>query len=168
MPYFLLTFLVLIIDQLVKIVIVMKLLPFQNVWIISNVFAISYVRNYGAAFGIMQSQKLLLIILSLLVILLVWFNRHKLTQYPKILQMGLAIALGGALGNLVDRIRLGYVVDFLDFQVWPVFNIADIGIVCGVGLIILGLFFEQSQIWKKISRGPQEVSRGSVSEEDIK
>lgn len=167
MPYFLLTLLVLVIDQLVKVIVIMKLDPFQNVWVLKNIFSITYVRNYGAAFGILQSQTWLLIALSFVVFLFVWVKRAKLTSYPKEFQVGLALALGGALGNLVDRIRLGYVVDFLDFQFWPVFNLADIAIVSGVGLIILGLYFDKSETRKKLSDGPPEVSCGTVCKEDI-
>lgn len=167
MSYFLLTFLVLVIDQLVKVIIVLKVDPFQNVWVIKNIFSITCIHNYGAAFGILQSQTLLLITLSLAVILFVWLNRRKLAGYPKLFQKGLASALGGALGNLVDRVRLGYVVDYLDFQVWPVFNFADIAIVTGVGLVILGLYSDKTQVWKEIKGGPAKASHGPVGKEDI-
>lgn len=145
----------------------MKLDPFQNVWVINNVFGITYVRNYGAAFGILQSQTLLLIALSLAVFFIIWANREKLKDYAQVFQVGLGLALGGALGNLVDRIRLGYVVDFLDFQLWPVFNLADIAIVVGVGLIIIGLCFEKKEFRKNLSDGPLGVSRETAGKEEI-
>ncbi len=167
MPYFWLTLLILIIDQLVKVLIVMKLEPFQDVWVLKSVFSITYVRNYGAAFGILQSQSLLLIALSLAVILFIWINRDKLKGYARVFQVGLGLALGGALGNLVDRVRLSYVVDFLDFQFWPVFNLADIAIVVGVGLIIIGLYFDKKEIGKSLSDGPLEVSRGTAGKEEM-
>lgn len=167
MPYFLLTLLVLILDQLVKVTVAMKLEPFQSLWVIKNIFSITFVRNYGAAFGILQSQTLLLIALSLVVILFVWIQRDKLKGYSKVFQIGLGLALGGALGNLVDRIRLGYVIDFFDFQFWPVFNLADIAIVGGVGLIILGLYFDQTVNRKNLSGEPSELSRGAVGKEDV-
>lgn len=168
MPYFLLTLFVLIIDQLIKVVVVAKLNLFQNVWVIKNIFSITLVHNYGAAFGILQSQTLLLIILSSAVILFVWINRKKIAVYPKLFQIGLAFALGGAFGNLVDRIRLGYVIDFLDFQVWPVFNLADIAIVAGVGLVIIGLYSDKSQTRKKFNEEPAKASRLFVGKEDLK
>jgi len=168
LPYFLLTLFVLIIDQLLKVVVVSKLNVFENVWIIKNIFSITLVYNYGAAFGILQSQTLLLIILSLAVILFVWINRKKLAGYPTLFQIGLALALGGAFGNLVDRIRLGYVIDFLDFQVWPVFNLADIAIVAGVGLVIIGLYSDKSETWKKFNEEPAKAAGLSVGKEDLK
>ncbi|MGE5604884.1 MAG: signal peptidase II [Bacteroidota bacterium] len=168
MPYFLLTLSVLAFDQFIKAIVTGKLEPLQSVTVIKDVFTITYVRNYGAAFGILQSQTLLLIALSIAVILFVWINRNKLSGYPKVFQVGLGLALGGALGNLVDRIRLGYVVDFLDFQFWPVFNLADIAIVSGVGLIILGFYQDhKAQTGKNMSGAPAEVSRGTVGKEEI-
>ncbi len=167
MPYFLLTLLVLVIDQLAKVVVVMKLEPFQSAWVLKNIFSVTFVRNYGAAFGILQSQTVLLIVLSLAVIIFAWFQRDKLKGYPKVFQIGLGLGLGGALGNLVDRIRLGYVIDFLDFQFWPVFNLADVAIVVGVGLVILGLYFDQTESRKNSSEGPPEISHGTVSKEDV-
>lgn len=167
MPYFLLTLLVLIFDQVVKVIVTLKLEPFQDVWVVKNVFSLTCVHNYGAAFGILRSKTLLLITLSAAVILFVWIKRKKIACYPKGFQIGLALALGGALGNLIDRIRLGYVVDFLNFQVWPVFNLADIAIVTGVGLIIVSLYSDKSKSEEKYSCGPAEDSRRSAGEEDV-
>lgn len=168
MPYFLLTLLILAFDQIIKVMVTIKLVPLQSVTIIKGIFTITYVRNYGAAFGILQSQTLILIALSIAVIFFVWINRNKLSGYPKVFQVGLGLALGGALGNLVDRIRLGYVVDFLDFQVWPVFNLADIAIVGGVGLIILSFYYDhKAKTGKSIGDAPSEVSHGTVGKEEM-
>ena len=142
MPFLYLTLLVVCLDQIAKLIVEVKMVPLQSVPLLKDWLAITYVTNYGAAFGIMQSQTLLLIAISLGVIFLIWFNRRQLAQYPTVLQLGLALALGGAGGNLIDRVRLGYVVDFFDFHVWPVFNIADMAIVAGVGLIILGMLWK--------------------------
>jgi signal peptidase II len=76
------------------------------------------------------------------VFLLAWFHRHEIIKYPKSFQIGLAITLGGALGNFIDQVRLGYVVDYIDLSFWPVFNIADINIVLGVILIIFSVLNE--------------------------
>lgn len=167
MSYFLLILLILFLDQLTKVAVLMKLEPIRNVWVIKDIFSITFVRNYGAAFGILQSRTLLLIGLSIAVIVCIWINRDKLKGYSKVFRTGLGLALGGALGNLVDRIRLGYVIDFLDFQFWPVFNLADIAIVCGVGLIILGLYFDQTVNRKNLSDQPSELSRGAIGKEDV-
>ena len=117
-------------------------------------------RNFGAAFGILQSQTFLFIGLTLVVIVSVWVNRRRLPDYPRLFQIGLAIALGGALGNFSDRLRLGYVVDFIDLNFWPVFNIADMAIVSGVLLIIWGIYLKDRK--DKASETPEPESQSGL------
>ncbi|MGE5582343.1 MAG: signal peptidase II [Bacillota bacterium] len=137
MPFLYVTIFIVALDQISKLIIQARMAPLQSFPLIGGWFSLTYVANYGAAFGIMQSQTLLLIGITVGVVALVWFSRRQVWHYPRLLQVGLAVALGGAVGNLCDRVRLGYVVDFFDFHIWPVFNIADIAIITGVGLIIL-------------------------------
>jgi signal peptidase II len=140
MYYLLLGFVVVVLDQATKFMIQTKMSPWQSISVLPGWFSITFVENFGAAFGILQSKTFLLIGMTIVVLLVVWFNRRQLHKFPRVFRVGLALAIGGSLGNFVDRVRLGYVVDFFDFHVWPVFNVADMGIVCGVGLIILGMF----------------------------
>lgn len=149
MPYFYLTLCLIFLDQASKWFVQTKMFPMQSIDLIKGLFSITYATNYGAAFGILQSQTLLLIAISLGVIIVVWINRRKINTYPRIMQAGLAVALGGAFGNLIDRIRLGFVVDFLNFSIWPIFNVADTAIVIGVGLILWGIFFNKAQNTQK-------------------
>ncbi|NLY75085.1 MAG: signal peptidase II [Firmicutes bacterium] len=165
LPYFGLTLLVLVTDQLLKAIVQAVMEPFQSVPVLKNIFAITYVRNYGAAFGVLPSQTWLLIALSLGVIIFVWVNRPKLRHHSLVFQIGLALALGGALGNLVDRVRLGYVIDFLDFHFWPVFNLADTAIVIGVGLIIIGLYHAENRERNKESAPDQAC--GPAGKEEL-
>ncbi|HOJ78054.1 MAG TPA: signal peptidase II [Bacillota bacterium] len=144
MVFLIITTLFCVIDQLSKFYAEARLVPFKSIPVLNGWFSLTYVKNYGAAFGILNSQTYLLIAISLAVFAVVFLNRKQILKYPKIFQFGLAIALGGALGNLIDRIRLGYVIDFiqLDFINWPVFNIADIAIVVGVGIIFYGMIID--------------------------
>jgi signal peptidase II len=140
MPFLYITIMITGLDQLVKWVIQTKMTPYQSIDLFWNgLVSITYAKNPGAAFSIMQSYPVLLAFIAAGVFLLVWLNRRLLLDYPRIFQVGVAVALGGALGNFIDRVRLGYVVDFMAVYIWPVFNVADAAIVCGVGLIILGL-----------------------------
>ena len=145
MPYFYLTLLLIFLDQASKWLVQTKMFPMQSIVLIKGLFSITYATNVGAAFGILQSQTLLLIAISLGVMIVVWVNRRKINTYPRVMQAGLAVALSGAVGNLIDRIRLGFVVDFLNFLIWPIFNVADMAIVIGVGLILWGIFFNKAQ-----------------------
>jgi len=135
----LLAVLVILFDQLLKLLVVNTMSLNQSIPVITNVFHITYVHNFGAAFGLLAHRTSFFILVTLVVaFLLLIFLRH-LPKEQKLLRAALVLQLGGAAGNLIDRVRLGYVIDFFDFRVWPVFNVADIAIVFGVGLLLLDL-----------------------------
>ena len=93
--------------------------------------------NRGAAFGILKNQLPLFIATALFAVVLIIVNlKESAARQPRIYRLALALILSGALGNLVDRLLHGYIIDFLDFRVWPVFNIADSAIT--IGTILLG------------------------------
>lgn len=126
-------------DQLTKWLVVLKLKPIHDFPIINNVFHLSYVENRGAAFGILQGKHLFFIIITLIVMIFIVIYYNKLPSQRKYHWMRFALILlaSGAIGNLIDRIRLGYVIDFLYFKLidFPVFNFADICVVIGVGIL---------------------------------
>lgn len=112
--------------------------------IIPEVFHLTYVRNTGGAFGLFKGWVPLLVIISLVaifVILRIAIMQRTVSPRRRLGQVAISTILGGALGNLTDRLHLGYVIDFLDFRVWPVFNVADIAITVGVGLLIIELLW---------------------------
>lgn len=110
--------------------------------VIPGVFHLTLVNNEGIAFGLFhQHEGLLLILISLsLILLFVWGHTLKHTRLSR---WGIGLILGGAVGNWVDRVRVGAVIDFLDFRVWPVFNLADTAITTGVVLCMILFFKEQ-------------------------
>lgn len=115
--------------------------PVGSIPVIENIFHLTYVENPGAAFGIFQDQRWVFIVATVLTLgFILWYLRN-MDPDIKLLRWGLALIVAGAIGNLIDRILLGYVIDFLDFRVWPVFNVADISIVTGTGLTILVILF---------------------------
>ncbi|MDD5432203.1 MAG: signal peptidase II [Candidatus Omnitrophica bacterium] len=126
---------VLFLDQLTKFLVVKNLALGSSIPIINGIFHLSLVHNKGAAFGILKNQVPFLIATSLFTIILFYFalkdNKHKIFYC-----VSLSLVLAGALGNLIDRVRVGYVIDFLDFRIWPVFNIADSAIT--IGAVMLG------------------------------
>lgn len=103
-------------------------------------FHLRYVENTGAAFGIMQNGNLSLIFIMIGIVVYLLKSWKELCSYGKIVEWGCIFILAGALGNLYDRITLGFVVDFLDFRVWPVFNVADSFITIGACLFVISLF----------------------------
>ncbi len=109
--------LIIILDQISKFYLTNK-----NVRL-TNFLYFNYVENTGAAFSIFQNQKFLLILISVVVFLVLIYYFIKLNN--NILLIGISFLFGGILGNLIDRIYFGYVRDFIDLKIWPVFNIAD-------------------------------------------
>ena len=100
---------------------------------------LNYVQNTGAAFGMMQGGNLIFIAVALLIIGYVLKNWKEFCSYGLLAKWGLLFILSGALGNLYDRITLGFVVDFIDLRVWPVFNVADSFITVGGVLVALSI-----------------------------
>ena len=138
-----LSIIVLILDQLSKILCDMFLELNKPVSIINSFFSINYVQNEGAAWSIFSGQRIVLILIGLFALYFInKFIKDFKENKRNILAFGLLI--GGILGNLLDRMFLGYVRDFLDFKIfgynYPVFNISDIGIFLGVLLLIIASF----------------------------
>lgn len=134
--YFFIPFLILLIsDQVVKFFIRNILTEGQSIPIIENIFHITYVENPGAAFGILANHRILFLILTAIItgiMIYLYFNlRNK--KSPTAISLGIVVS--GAIGNFIDRFFYGTVTDFLDFRIWPVFNIADICICVGLALI---------------------------------
>jgi signal peptidase II len=124
-------------DQLTKwlATTVLAELPSQSVPVVGDLFRLTYVYNRGAAFGILQDRTFFFVVVSLFVVAMIVASYRYFPVTGPMLHIALGLQLGGAMGNLVDRVRLGYVVDFLDLALFPVFNIADAAIVIGVGIL---------------------------------
>jgi signal peptidase II len=134
---FIITLSILLADQLAKTIISSKLSLNQSVPLIKGVFHITLVHNSGAAFGMLKGQLLLFIIISVFAVFLIFLAlRNGQYKKPFLYNISLALILSGALGNMIDRLRFGYVIDFLDFRIWPVFNLADSAVT--IGAVILG------------------------------
>lgn len=119
--------------------------------IIQSIFALTYVRNSGAAFGLLhkappQFRDPFFMVVPIVALVVIFFIFVRLKQEQRLTALSLSMIVGGAIGNLVDRLRFGYVIDFLDFHWrevyhWPAFNVADSCIVVGVSLMFLQSFF---------------------------
>ncbi len=115
-------------------------MDYTETWpVLEGIFHLTYVRNFGAAFGIFPYHRTFFIIASILMVLLIVYGQGYFPRRYSLIQLGLSFMLGGVLGNLYDRISVGYVIDFLDFRIWPVFNLADAAIVTGALLLMWGL-----------------------------
>ena len=128
-------------DQLSKWLIVRSISPEDARVVISGFFSLVSVRNTGAAWGIFRDYNLVLTAISVLTVLGLYLFRHSFQLNRPSLRVALGLIAGGIIGNLIDRIRVGSVIDFLSFYVgeyhWPAFNVADSAICVGVGLYII-------------------------------
>lgn len=151
--FFLFILLVFILDQVSKIFIVRNLPLSSSLNIIPGFFNLTHIHNRGAIFGFLsqsgsQLVHYLLMFASLVALSLVVYYFFKTPPEEKILKISLSLILAGAMGNLIDRIFRGYVIDFLDFYVkkwhWPSFNVADASVSIGAVFLIFILFFKRS------------------------
>jgi signal peptidase II len=139
MIIFIISISVVAVDQISKKLISINLLPGQSKPIIENIFCLTLVHNKGVAFGLFSERAAFFVFISIIVVLLIIVSFQKIKGYGLLLKVGLSLILGGAVGNLIDRFMFGYVIDFLDFRIWPVFNIADSAITIGAGLLVIYL-----------------------------
>ena len=103
--------------------------------IIPGILHLTYSENYGAAFGMLQYRRWFFVAITMVIIVGIVLYTNRLTPGKSLERLGLGILLGGAMGNLVDRILRGWVVDFIKLPYWPVFNVADTAIVVGVTMV---------------------------------
>lgn len=139
---------VLLVDQVTK-HLVLTYLPVGAAWApipaLERWFTVTHVRNVGAAFGLFPQLAPVFLAIAVVVVVGIVVYARFLRPGDRWVALSLGLMLGGASGNLVDRLRIGHVVDFLDFKFWPVFNCADSAIVIGVGVLLWALFWEPQQ-----------------------
>ena len=139
---------IIILDQLTKYWVLRNFSPGQSIPVIKNIFHLTYVLNSGAAFGILRGRVYILMLIAAAVVILILVNLRRI-KLP-LVKIALALILSGAVSNLIDRLRLNAVIDFLDFRVWPVFNVADSAITVGAVLLAYSVIFKKD---KKAARG---------------
>lgn len=159
MRLFLIVFLVLAGDLYTKGLIQENLLLHQSVPIIEGVLNITYVENPGAAFGLMANtnplfRSIFFGVVSVIAIAIVLYIYYKHPENSGLIRTASALILGGAIGNMTDRVRFGKVVDFIDIYWgqyhWPAFNVADTAISIGVGLFLLDMILKDKKAKKTI------------------
>ena len=128
-------------DQFTKALVMKSMVPGESIPILQDIFHLTYVLNPGAAFGILSNQRAFLLATGAVLIVATAYFYPLLKKSDGCLQLGATMILSGAVANLIDRVQTGFVVDFFDFRIWPVFNVADIAIVLGMGFMIYSILF---------------------------
>lgn len=135
---------VILLDQLSKIFVSSNFAIGERIRILPYIY-LTYVHNVGAAFGLFVNYRPLFIALGVAVLLLAWYYRNWISSQSKYVRWGVALAVAGTVGNLIDRIRVGAVIDFIDITIFPIFNVADMSIVVGVALLFLEVLVNDRQ-----------------------
>ncbi|MDC3416461.1 signal peptidase II [Aquibacillus salsiterrae] len=149
MLYYLIALLVIIIDQLTKWWVVTRMELGESITVIEDVFYITSHRNTGAAWGILAGQMIFFYIITAIVIVVVIYYMNKFARESKLMGWSLALILGGAIGNFIDRLFRKQVVDFFNTYIgsydYPIFNVADSALVVGVILVLLVTFLDEKK-----------------------
>ena len=138
-------------DQVTKYLVVTNIPLYADVPVLPGVVQLTYVQNTGAAFSMLQGmQWLFLVMFILLTVLIIWEYYKKPLAFTTMERWCIAAIYGGGLGNMIDRVRLGYVVDMIETQfiTFPVFNVADSFITCGCIFLLIHLVFFNKPFWK--------------------
>lgn len=144
----------LMLDQISKYYISTNLDLYEQIPVIDNFFSITYAQNTGAAWSLLEGKMWFFYVVTCIVLVIMVFYFRTLKEYQFLSKIGVALIVSGALGNFIDRLRLGYVVDFLDFIIFgydfPVFNIADTCLCIGIAFVILDEFMNEYgvSLWK--------------------
>ncbi len=160
---------VILADQMSKFIVESRL-ELNSTWapisVLAPIFRVTHVSNTGAAFGLFPSGSLLFMLVAIVVSVVIIFYNSRLPGDHQLYRVALGLQLGGALGNLIDRLRLEHVTDFLDFGPWPVFNIADASVVAGAFLLGYLILKEQRQEKSKemVDMSEKENPQQSMSE----
>ena len=132
-----------LLDQLSKFLAERYLNPSESLVVIKDAFHLTLLYNTGAAFGIFKGATFFFIAVAIFASIAIIAYIRKAAKPFFLRDAGLGLILGGSLGNLVDRLRFGYVIDFLDFRIWPVFNVADSAVTIGAFLLITTLLIKK-------------------------
>jgi len=141
---FFIVFIVIGLDQATKAVLSHYLSDFQSITVIPNVFYLTLVHNTGIAFGLFKEGSWLLLIAIFIGIIILIYLASQSKRRTFLSQLSFGFVLGGAFGNLTDRLLKGAVTDFLDFRIWPVFNLADSFITIGVCLLVISILKQKN------------------------
>jgi len=169
--YLAITLAVVAADRITKMVVEARLDPYRSINVIPGLFDLTLVRNPGGVFGIFKEldpafRAALFTLVPVIAILLIAFYATRVPASHRSTQISLALILGGAVGNLIDRLRSGYVTDFLDIywrdHHWPAFNIADSAICTGVALLLIETMFLPGGAAGQEDTRPVEPSRSDT------
>ncbi|MBN1544811.1 signal peptidase II [Candidatus Woesearchaeota archaeon] len=135
---------IIIVERIVKFYITESLRIGESIPVIGSFFMITRTENIGAGFGVLAGQSIIFIAAAILVLLLIVYFYNKII-YDRLLVFSSAFILAGTVGNLMDRLFFGHVIDYIDFSFWPTFNLSDVSLVIGAALLLLYMYRWQEE-----------------------
>lgn len=153
-----------LLDQLTKWIVVNSMELYESIVLIPKLFSFTYIPNYGAAWGMFSEHRWVFMLVTSIALIIMPIILYRYRKVHFLFNLSLSLFIGGAIGNMIDRVFVGYVVDFLEFTFidFPVFNVADICVVFGAGIMIVyALFFDKTFF---VDKKPTTVS--AHTEED--
>lgn len=147
-----------ILDQLTKWIVVNSMELYESIVLIEKLFSFTYIPNYGAAWGMFSEHRWVFMVVTSAALIIMPIILYRYRKVHFLFSLSLSLFIGGAIGNMIDRVFVGYVVDFLEFTFidFPVFNVADICVVFGAGIMIVyALFFDKTFF---VDKKPQAAS----------
>ena len=159
-----------ILDQVTKTIVMNTMELYQTIPVIEDVFSFTYIHNYGAAWGLFSNHRWVFIILTAVALVIMPILLYKYRKVHFLFSFSLSLIIGGAIGNMIDRIGLGYVVDFLQatFIDFPVFNIADVCVVCGAIMMFIYIIFLDKTLFADKPKKTEKVKEVSHDGTDDK
>ena len=156
-----------ILDQITKLIVVNNMaapdpitnFSHESITVIENIISFRRVHNYGAAWGILSDHRWVFILVTAIAIVILPIFLYKYRKLHFLFGFSLSLIIGGAIGNMIDRVFLGYVVDFLEFTFinFPVFNVADICVTCGAVLMFIYIAFIDKTLFAENPKKTKEV-----------
>ena len=143
--FYIITLSWLILDQASKYYVQTHMALGQSIVVVPGLFHWTYILNHGAAFGILRDQRIFFLAIVVILLVCLAYKYKEIAKGPSYLKLGTGLLLAGALGNAIDRFVQDGVVDFFDFLIWPIFNVADIGIVIGIFLVAYYMIASDSE-----------------------
>ncbi len=155
-----------LLDQITKLIVVQSMELYESFVLIPRLFSFTYIHNYGAAWGMLKDARWVFIVVTGIAIIVLPIVLYKFRKVHTVFSLSLSLIIGGAAGNMIDRVFLGYVVDFLEFTFidFPVFNIADVAIVVGTFLLAFYVIFLDKTLFtdkKKKTEGEDRLNDGA-------
>lgn len=132
-------------DRVSKLIVTESMQLGESIKFFGDYFHWTFILNEGAAFGMLQGGRWIFIALALIIVVMGYYFRKDIVKQDWLTQCGVACFIAGTIGNLIDRALFGAVIDFIDLRVWPIFNVADMGVCLGVALLLWSILWQKQQ-----------------------